>query len=78
MMKLVSDKFQASSLILGEKLLHVSCATYILNLVVQEGLNIIGDGIEKVQSNVYFWTQSPKRTEIYEKISRQSHIASTK
>ncbi|XP_065631430.1 zinc finger BED domain-containing protein RICESLEEPER 2-like [Quercus suber] len=78
MMKLVSDKLQASSLILGGKLLHVRCAAHILNLVVQEGLNVIGDGIEKVRSSVYFWTQSPKRIEIFEKISRQSHIASTK
>ncbi|XP_065634594.1 zinc finger BED domain-containing protein RICESLEEPER 3-like [Quercus suber] len=78
MMKLVSDKLQASSLILGGKLLHMRCAAHILNLVVQEGLNVIGDGIEKVRSSVYFWTQSPKRTEIFEKISRQSHIASTK
>ena len=61
-MKLVSDKLQASSLILGEKLLHVCCVAYILNLVVQEGLNVIGDGIEKVQSSVSFWIQSPKRT----------------
>nr|XP_023922906.1 zinc finger BED domain-containing protein RICESLEEPER 2-like [Quercus suber] len=50
MMKLVSDKLQASSLILGVKLLHVRCAAHILNLVVQEGLNVIGDGIEKYQS----------------------------
>ncbi|KAK4589560.1 hypothetical protein RGQ29_020214 [Quercus rubra] len=78
MMKLVLDKLQASSLILGGKLLHVRCAAHILNLVVQEGLNVIGDGIEKVRSSVYFWTQSPKRTEIFEKVSRQSHIASTK
>ena len=48
MMKLVSNKLQASSLILGGKLLHVHCAAHILNLVVQKGLNVIGDGIEKV------------------------------
>uniref|UniRef100_A0A7N2LNC3 Transposase n=1 Tax=Quercus lobata TaxID=97700 RepID=A0A7N2LNC3_QUELO len=49
MMKLISDKLQTSSLILGGKLLHVRCAAHILNLVVQEGLNVIGDGIEKYQ-----------------------------
>ena len=48
MMKLVSDKFQASSVILGGKLLHMHCAAHILKLVVQEGLNVIDDGIEKV------------------------------
>ena len=62
MMKLVSDKFQGSSVILGGKLLHMHCAAHILKMVVQEGLNVIDDGIEKVRSNVYFWRQSPKRT----------------
>ena len=62
MMKIVSDKLQVSSLILGGKLLHVHCVARILNLVVREGLNVICDDIEKVQSSVYFWTQLPKRT----------------
>ena len=53
-MKIVSDKLQVSSLILGGKLLHVHCVARILNLVVREGLDVIGDGIEKVQSSVYF------------------------
>ena len=57
MMKLISDKLQTSSLILGGKLFHVRCAAHILNLVVLKGLNVVGDGIEKVQSSVYFWTQ---------------------
>ena len=61
-MKIVSDKLQVSSLILGGKLLHVHWVACILNLVVREGLNVIGDGIEKVQSSVSFWTQSPKIT----------------
>ena len=63
-MKIVSDKLQVSSLILGGKLLHVHCVARILNLVVREGLDVIGDGIEKVQSSVSFWTQSPKITYI--------------
>ena len=61
-MKIVLNKLQVSSLILGGKLLHVHWVAGILNLVVQEGLNVIGDGIEKVQSSVYFLTQLPKRT----------------
>ena len=59
--KILLDKLQVSSLILGGSMLHMRCAAQIINLIVQDGLPVIGEGIEKVCDSVVFWTASPKR-----------------
>ncbi|KAK3193491.1 hypothetical protein Dsin_024801 [Dipteronia sinensis] len=42
-------KFSTGSLLLGGKLFHMRCSAHILNLIVNDGLDVIGDGVEKVR-----------------------------
>jgi hypothetical protein len=55
MMRILLEKLQVSSLVLGGSLLHMRCAAHILNLVVQDGLAVIGDGIERIRDSVLFF-----------------------
>ena len=61
------DKLDSSSLMLGGKLLHMRCCAHILNLIVKDGLAVLGDGIERVRDSVGFWSATPKRHEKFEK-----------
>ncbi|KAH9657053.1 BED-type domain-containing protein [Citrus sinensis] len=66
MIPLLLAKFPPGSFLLNGKLLHVRCCAHILNLIVKDGLDAIGDGIEKVRNSVNYWTSSPKRIELFE------------
>lgn len=66
MIPLLLAKFPSGSLLLNGKLLHMRCCAHILNLIVKDGLDVIGDGIEKVRISVNYWTSSPKRIELFE------------
>ncbi|XP_021984938.1 zinc finger BED domain-containing protein RICESLEEPER 3-like [Helianthus annuus] len=46
------------------------CCAHILNLIVQDGLSIIADGIERIRDSVSYWTTTPKR---YEKFEAAAH-----
>jgi hypothetical protein len=78
MMRILLEKLQVSSLALGGSLLHMRCVAHILNLVVQDGLAIIGDGIERIRDSVLFWTASPKRRQKFDESSRHLRISNTK
>ena len=45
MIRLLLNKLDTSSLMLGGSMLHMRCAAHILNLIVQNGLSLIGDDI---------------------------------
>ena len=60
MIRLLLNKLDTSSLILGGSMLHMRCAAHILNLIVQDGLSLIGDGIERIHDSVIYWIGSPK------------------
>jgi hypothetical protein len=62
MMRILLEKLEVSSLALGGSLLHMRYVAHILNLVVQDGLAVIGDGIERIRDSVLFWIASPKRS----------------
>ncbi|KAF7140568.1 hypothetical protein RHSIM_Rhsim06G0015900 [Rhododendron simsii] len=50
---------------------HVRCAAHILNLIVNDGLNVIKSSIEKVRDSVAYWTATPKREEKFEDAAHQ-------
>lgn len=78
MVRIILDKLQTSSLILHGSLLHMRCAAHILNLIVQDGLVIIKDCIEKVRDSVIFWTGSPKRRQKFDEVVRQVCVSCIK
>ena len=79
MIKLLLNKLDISSLMLYWSMLHMRCIAHILNLIVQDGLSLISDGIEKIRDNVIYWTKSPKRRQKFDENTRQIlHVQCTK
>ncbi|MFS7947322.1 putative ribonuclease H-like superfamily, hAT-like transposase, RNase-H [Helianthus anomalus] len=54
------------------------CCAHILNLIVQDGLSIIADGIERIRESVSYWTATPKRYEKFEAAAHHLAIPSSK
>ena len=54
MIRLLLNKFDTNSLILSGSMLHMRCAAHILNLIIQDGLSLIGDDIEKIYDSVIY------------------------
>ena len=40
--KIILDKLQRGALIMRGSMLHMCCASHVLNLIVQDGLDVIG------------------------------------
>ena len=59
--EIILDKLQRGKLIMLGSMLHMHCASHVLNLIVQGSLDVIGSCIEKVWESVGFWTTSTKR-----------------
>ncbi|XP_030964150.1 zinc finger BED domain-containing protein RICESLEEPER 2-like [Quercus lobata] len=78
MMRLLLNKLDTSSLMLGGFMLHMRCAAHVLNLIVQDGLSLISDGIERICDCVIYWTRSPKRRQKFEENARQLCVQCTK
>ncbi|KAL7152809.1 hypothetical protein ABFS83_04G123800 [Erythranthe nasuta] len=74
----ISENLPSNSLFSHVPLLHMRCAAHVLNLIVQDGLVIIKDCIEKIRDNVVFWTGSTKRRQKFEEVARQVRVACTK
>ena len=66
MMSMLLGKFDSSSLILDGQFLHMRCSVHILNLIVRDGLDVIGMGIERIRECIAFWVATPKRFEKFE------------
>ena len=66
MIRLLLNKLDTNSLMLGDSMLHMRCTVHILNLIVQDGLSLIGDGIEKICDSVIYWTESLKRKQKFD------------
>ena len=61
MIKILLKKLQNNSLILHGSLIHMCYTVHILNLIIQDGLRIIEECIEKICDSVVFWTGSMKK-----------------
>ncbi|XP_073153840.1 zinc finger BED domain-containing protein RICESLEEPER 2-like [Henckelia pumila] len=70
LMNYVMHKLDHSTLMLGESLFHMCCVAHILNLVVQDGLNIIAPSVEKIRESVTYWRASPKREQKFDDVAR--------
>lgn len=78
MIRKIKDKLSLECLIRDGSLLHMRCCAHILNLIVQEGLQVIKDGIENIRDSVGFWSATPKRYEKFEDTARQLRIICTR
>ena len=64
------DRFGPNSLMLEGNFFRLRCCAHILNLIVKDGLDVIGDGIDRIRESVHFWTATPKRIEKFEDSTR--------
>ena len=71
-------RLDSSFLMLGGKLLHMRCCAHILNLIVKDGLSIVKESIEKIRSNVLYWTATQKRNKIFVSLCAKTAIPFTK
>ena len=76
MIRLFLNKLDISSLMLSGSMLHMKCAAHILNLIVQDELSLIGNGIERTRDSVIYWTRSPWQK--FDENARQLHVQCTK
>lgn len=72
------NELDCSTLMLDGQLFHMRCCAHILNLIAQDGLSVLGDGIEKVRNSVAFWTATPKREQSFREAARQMKVSITK
>ncbi|KAJ9541894.1 hypothetical protein OSB04_028400 [Centaurea solstitialis] len=56
----------------------VNLTEVLYESLFQDGLSIIGDGIERVRDSVAFWTATPKRVEKFEEAARHLAIECSK
>ncbi|XP_022558100.2 zinc finger BED domain-containing protein RICESLEEPER 2-like [Brassica napus] len=54
-------------LLCGGEFFHVRCAAHILNLIVQDGLKVIGGALHKVRESIKYVLASEAREELFEK-----------
>jgi hypothetical protein len=78
MIKKIKDKLPLECLIRDESLLHMCCCAHILNLIIQEGLRVLKDEVEKIRNNITFWSATRKRNEKFEDTTRQLRIGCTR
>ncbi|KAL0393073.1 UNVERIFIED_CONTAM: hypothetical protein Sradi_2530100, partial [Sesamum radiatum] len=72
------QKLSTKDMPLDGKVLHMRCCAHILNLIVKDGLDIIGSSIERICDSVIYWTASPSRVEKFEETARQVLVNCTK
>ncbi|KAA8526021.1 hypothetical protein F0562_007879 [Nyssa sinensis] len=74
----IGSKLDSSSLLLDGRVLHMRCCAHILNLIMKDGLEVIGQGIERICDSVVFWTATKGRNEKFEDTCRRLKVPHTK
>ena len=78
MIEKILEKLSTSSLLLAGRIFHMRCCAHILNLIVKDGLEVIGSGVERIRDSVAYWSATQKREEKFEEAARQLKIPSTR
>ncbi|KAL4573396.1 hypothetical protein LXL04_020199 [Taraxacum kok-saghyz] len=69
---------ERSAVPLEGKLFHVRCSAHILNLIVQDGLKVIGEFIHKVRETVKYLKRSPYATQKFNNAKAQLKLTNKK
>ncbi|XP_062103613.1 zinc finger BED domain-containing protein RICESLEEPER 2-like [Humulus lupulus] len=78
MIPLLKEQFDSKCFLLNGKLLHMRFCAHILNLIVRDGLSVIGDSIDKIRDSVAYWLGTPKKYEKFEDTARLLGVTCTK
>ncbi|GKD48556.1 zinc finger BED domain-containing protein RICESLEEPER 2-like protein [Tanacetum coccineum] len=57
---------------------HVRCPAHILNLMVQDGLEVIKDIVQKVHASVSYINASDSRLKVFSQVAQQLHLPERK
>jgi hypothetical protein len=63
----LTHKLNSNQLLLGGSVLHMRCCAHILNLIIKDELDIIGQSLEKIRNSCVFWSSTPKKMKILKK-----------
>ncbi|GJW01839.1 zinc finger BED domain-containing protein RICESLEEPER 2-like protein [Tanacetum coccineum] len=78
MLKKIEEKLFGEHLVMEGKLLHMRCSAHILNLIVKDGLEVIGKAIDNIRDSVAYWKATAKRIEDFHKMARKLKNPTTK
>jgi len=74
MIGLMEARLDEGSLMLGGQYLHMRCCVHILNLIVQDGLDVIKKSIARIRESIGYWIATPKRYEKFVKTAQQQKV----